>query len=69
MLPMCRGSCGWQGTWIPKKSNFIVMNGSSKNDYDFTFVPIIPKEKNILNDFWLSIVSLFQSLAPKSSTK
>lgn len=69
MQPMCRGSCGWQGTWTPKKSNFIVMNGSNKIDYDFIFVPIIPKEKNILYDFWLSIINFFQSLTPKSSTK
>jgi hypothetical protein len=33
------GPCTWEGTWTPAKSNYVVMNGTAKNGYDFTFVP------------------------------
>jgi hypothetical protein len=32
--------CEWQGTWIPSKANFVVMNGTSQEGYDFTFRPV-----------------------------
>ena len=37
--PVQLGECDWKGTWTPSKSNYVVMNGSAKSGYDFTFVP------------------------------
>ena len=39
--PVYRGSgdsCEWEGSWTPAISNHVMMNGSSKSGYDFTFV-------------------------------
>lgn len=32
-------ACEWAGTWTPAIANHVVINGSSKSGYDFTFVP------------------------------
>ena len=62
--PVCKGTCIWNGSWIPNKSNFVSMNDSSQSGYDFTFIPKVSKEesKNIIDDFWSGIVSFFQSI-------
>jgi len=65
--PVCKGTCIWNGTWTPSKSNFVYMNGNSQSGYNFTFIPTISKEskeesKNIVNDLWTGIVNFFQSI-------